>query len=167
MQHSVLKKKSSIAKEAALTLALVLGAMLLIKTFIIGISAVEGTSMENSVKNGDIVVSLKSPILNIYRAADKKSFNKFIRDRVIILDINGVSCIKRCVGVSGDTLLIWNSDFRPDTFIIEEKGIFVLGDNFRNSLDSRSAGQIDISALHGMMLFRIPAGSKSSSGRND
>ncbi len=131
-----------------LIIALVL--IIFIENFIISPFIVNGTSMENFLNNGDIVFALNKRIINFL-------FNKdilikdFIKNRVVILNIDNEYLIKRVVGVEGDTLIFANNQ-ECDTIIVPQKHIFVLGDNFRNSYDSRQIGCIDYKNINGILI---------------
>jgi len=142
-------------REIAITLFLVLAVMLFIKHFVLNISAVNGASMETSINNGDIVISLNRPVLMFMKMINEKTYSGMLRDKIILVNVEGVSCIKRCVGVSGDTLLIYNGPVTADTVIVDDERMFVLGDNFRNSYDSRNTGQLSIKEVNGLMLARF------------
>ena len=144
--------------------------VVLIRTFIVTPVIVSGPSMEPTLKNKDIL------ILN-------KLHKKFNRYDVVVIDakINGKKerIVKRIMGLPGESIEFKNNmfyvngkrlsdDYRGKTndFTLEEVTgyeeipddyYFVMGDNRRNSLDSRDyrIGLVKKSDIIGVPMFRI------------
>ncbi|MBE6655359.1 MAG: signal peptidase I [Ruminococcaceae bacterium] len=151
-------------------LAITATVILLFFSFIARITVVEGGSMENTLLGGDrLIVSdlfytpergdiviIHSPVVNKGEAIVK---------RIIAVEGDTVSIHEDGVYVNGEKLnetdgslgyTINSYPYLPKAPQVIEKGkIFVLGDHRSNSLDSRSFGQVDESAVIGRVLFRI------------
>ena len=144
--------------------------VVLIRTFIVTPVIVSGSSMDPTLKNGEIL------ILN-------KLAKKYNRDDIVVIDVkvNGKKerIVKRIIGLPGETVKYDNNilyingqrthdDFRmktrdydlskyTDYDKIPEGYYFVLGDNRTNSLDSRDPqiGLVKKSQILGKPIFRI------------
>ncbi|MBE6568231.1 MAG: signal peptidase I [Ruminococcaceae bacterium] len=151
-------------------LAIAAAIILLFFSFIARLTVVEGGSMENTLLGGDKLV-----ISNLFYTPDRG-------DIVIVQSpkVNdGVAIVKRVIAVEGDTVAIRKDgvyvngerlnetdgslgytieaySYRPMApQVIGKDKVFVLGDHRSVSLDSRSFGQVDESAVIGRVLFRI------------
>lgn len=116
-------------------------------------SLIYGTSMEPTYKTGAIVWYEKIVLDNIERYD------------VIVFKHNKEKCIKRVIGLGGETIEIKNNIIYIDDVALEEifKGLsfdlektqipigsyFVIGDNREVSIDSRDYGSIEQSAIKG------------------
>ena len=144
--------------------------VVLIRTFIATPVIVSGSSMDPTLKNGQVL------ILN-------KLEKKITRDDIVVIDakINGKKerIVKRIIGLPGETLeykdgfLYINGKRTHDDFVdktrdftlervtgkkkIPENYYFVMGDNRRNSLDSRDTrvGLVKKSDIIGKPILRI------------
>ncbi len=144
--------------------------VVLIRTFIATPVVVSGSSMDPTLKNGQIL------ILN-------KLAKKYNRDDIVVIDANvdgkKERIVKRIIGLPGETvkyenhILYINGNRTHDEFrmitsdydlskytkynIIPEGYYFVLGDNRTNSLDSRDyqIGLVKKSQILGKPIFRI------------
>lgn len=134
--------------------------VVLIRTFIITPVRVDGDSMKNTLKNGDILL--------LYKLG---SINRF---DIIVLDEekDNEKIIKRVIGLPGETIAIKKgkiyindkviddeyaygetSDY--DKVTLEDDEYFILGDNRLISKDSRYFGPIKKSEIKGKIVFRL------------
>ncbi|WNV58099.1 signal peptidase I [Oscillospiraceae bacterium NTUH-002-81] len=137
--------------------------MFVVFRFIIGVSLVNGSSMNPSLKNGDVVVYTR--IVPNYESGDI----------VCIRMPSGEYYIKRVIGLAGDTVEIRdgsvyvNSTVREENYAqgrtetqgdsikypyeVKADRVFVLGDNREESMDSRTFGAVAKSQIRGKVLF--------------
>lgn len=134
--------------------------VVLIRTFIITPVRVDGDSMKNTLKNGDILLLYKLGSIN--------------RLDIIVLDEekDNEKIIKRVIGLPGETVAIKKgkiyindkviddeyaygetSDYDKDT--LEDDEYFILGDNRLISKDSRYFGPIKENEIKGKIVFRL------------
>lgn len=134
--------------------------VVLIRTFIITPVRVDGDSMKNTLKNGDILLLYKLGSIN--------------RLDIIVLDEekDNEKIIKRVIGLPGETVAIKKgkiyindkviddeyaygetSDY--DKVTLEDDEYFILGDNRLISKDSRYFGSIKKSEIKGKIVFRL------------
>ncbi len=134
--------------------------VVLIRTFIITPVRVDGDSMKNTLKNGDILLLYKLGSIN--------------RLDIIVLDEekDNEKIIKRVIGLPGETVAIKKgkiyindkviddkyaygetSDY--DKVTLEDDEYFILGDNRLISKDSRYFGPIKKSEIKGKIVFRL------------
>ena len=134
--------------------------VVLIRTFIITPVRVDGDSMKNTLKNGDILLLCKLGSIN--------------RLDIIVLDEekDNEKIIKRVIGLPGETVAIKKgkiyindkviddeyaygetSDY--DKVTLEDDEYFILGDNRLISKDSRYFGPIKENEIKGKIVFRL------------
>lgn len=134
--------------------------VVLIRTFIITPVRVDGDSMKNTLKNGDILLLYKLGSIN--------------RLDIIVLDEekDNEKIIKRVIGLPGETVAIKKgkiyindkviddeyaygetSDY--DKVTLEDDEYFILGDNRLISKDSRCFGPIKENEIKGKIVFRL------------
>ena len=134
--------------------------VVLIRTFIITPVRVDGDSMKNTLKNGDILLLYKLGSIN--------------RLDIIVLDEekDNEKIIKRVIGLPGETVEIKKgkiyindkviddkyaygetSDY--DKVTLEDDEYFILGDNRLISKDSRYFGPIKENEIKGKIVFRL------------
>ena len=134
--------------------------VVLIRTFIITPVRVDGDSMKNTLKNGDILLLYKLGSIN--------------RLDIIVLDEekDNEKIIKRVIGLPGETVAIKKgkiyindkviddkyaygetSDY--DKVTLEDDEYFILGDNRLISKDSRYFGPIKKNEIKGKIVFRV------------
>ena len=138
-------KKNTI--KEIISYILIIGGVLLLKTFVVSPIIVNGDSMNNTLKDNDIMLLNKLS----YHFEDIERF-----DIVVLKDEDGY-LIKRVIGLPGDIIYYMNNnlyvngvktkeDFahgNTDFFgevHLKDNEYFVLGDNRENSLDSRKMG---------------------------
>lgn len=134
--------------------------VVLIRTFIITPVRVDGDSMKNTLKNGDILLLYKL-----------RSIDRF---DIIVLDEekDNEKIIKRVIGLPGETVAIkkgkiyindkviddeyaygQTSDYNKVT--LKDDEYFILGDNRLISKDSRYFGPIKDNEIKGKIVFRL------------
>ena len=139
---------------------LIILAVVLIRTYIVTPVRVNGESMNNTFKNGDILLLSKM---------DKK----YERMDIVVFTYNGERLIKRIIGLPGEKVKIENNklyingeevkDYRENIEmlnyeleeVIEDNHYFLLGDNRNNSIDSRKLGTKNIENISGKVIFSI------------
>ena len=134
--------------------------VVLIRTFIITPVRVDGDSMKNTLKNGDILL--------LYKLS---SINRF---DIIVLDEekDNEKIIKRVIGLTGDTVAIKKGKIYINDKVIDDEyaygetsdydkvtlgddEYFILGDNRLISKDSRYFGPIKEKEIKGKIVFRL------------
>ena len=151
--------------------------MVVLVLLVAGITAVRTTvavpvriasaSMEPALAAGDVVlVSRSAPDVDELRRGDLVVFDD---------PRNGRRAVKRVIGLPGEEVVILDGvlhvDGRPTeepwidpevvdgsfmrTFWVPQSGVFVLGDNRMNSLDSRDYGPLDADDLEGRVLVTL------------
>lgn len=130
--------------------------VMLVNGFFFSFAQVDGISMQPTFCDGDAV---------IIRYVDD-----YIKDDIVILEIENVYLIKRLIAGPGDELVVngtgvyVNGILVEDTIvsgnigyntIIPEGQYYVMGDNREHSQDSRYFGLIDEAQLLGKVIYRI------------
>lgn len=134
--------------------------VVLIRTFIITPVRVDGDSMKNTLKNGDILLLYKLGSIN--------------RLDIIVLDEekDNEKIIKRVIGLPGETVAIkkgkiyindkvindkyaYGETGDYDKVTLEDDEYFILGDNRLISKDSRYFGPIKENEIKGKIVFRL------------
>ena len=123
-----------------------------------------GTSMDSTISNGEIIVSVKE--------------NNIKRGDIVVFNTEGSPAIKRVVGLPKETIEIKNDGnvyiddkVYHENYIgsktpkgeisfphtIEENSYFLLGDNRFDSYDSRyhKVGDVNINKIRGRVVFSI------------
>ena len=136
------------------------------RIFIFDISLVNGSSMDDTLKNGDIVI------------ARKIWLDHFERGDIVTIQRSGSSgrIVKRIVGLPGETVDIDENGFLfvdgerlSDVYqvevddasypymhlVLDQEEYFVIGDNRANSNDSRYFGAIGIDEIKNIVLLRV------------
>ena len=152
--------KKNVMKNV-LSYVLVIAIALLIKFFIFSPIKVNGTSMEPTLKNGDIMILNEIGYL----------INGVDRFDIVVVNSDGEKIIKRVIGLPGETVeykdnvLYINGEAVVENFehgetkdfslsdinlsVIPNDHYFVLGDNRGNSKDSRVIGAVHKSKISG------------------
>ena len=134
--------------------------VVLIRTFIITPVRVDGDSMKNTLKNGDILL--------LYKLSSIDRFDIIVLDE----EKDNEKIIKRVIGMPGETVAIKKgkiyindkviddeyaygetSDF--DKVTLADDQYFILGDNRLISKDSRYFGPIKENEIKGKIVFRL------------
>jgi len=141
--------------------ALVLAALVAVRTFLLTPVAVHGVSMEPTVHDGTALVAKWTDPADLRRG-----------ELVVFRDPQGTLALKRVVGVAGDDVAIRDAvlevDNRPvsEPYVDESRidgtyfgpvtvptgTIFVMGDNRAPSIDSREYGAIPFRRVVGRVL---------------
>ena len=137
--------------------------VVLIRSYIATPVIVEGDSMNDTLKNGEILLL-------------KKFEKKYQRNDIIVFKYENTKLIKRIIGLPGDNIkykngiLYINDEVTKDEFSpltndfsletldydkIPEGFYFVLGDNRKNSRDSRLIGLVSTKDILGKSDFSI------------
>lgn len=134
--------------------------VVLIRTFIITPVRVDGDSMKNTLKNGDILL--------LYKLSSIDRFDIIVLDE----EKDNEKIIKRVIGLPGETVAIkkgkiyindkviddeyaygQTSDYNKVT--LKDDEYFILGDNRLISKDSRYFGPIKDNEVKGKIVFRL------------
>lgn len=151
-------------KNDILSYVIIILVVVLVRTFIITPVRVVGSSMNKTLKEGEILLLEK---------IDKK----YKRYDIVVIKENNERIIKRIIGMPGESVKIvegviyingesiedkyassYTGDFSLDKFdldVIPEDSYFVLGDNRIVSKDSRLLGPINKKKIQGKAIYRI------------
>lgn len=159
------QRYKKLLKTTFFSLLVVAAISVLIATLFLPVLEIYGNSMNPTLENGEIVVSVKTDDLN--------------RGDICCFYYNNQILVKRVIGTAGDTIVIEKdgtvivNDVLLDEPYINEKAegesdiqypytvpentVFVLGDNRETSVDSRNAliGCIDVEEIVGKIVFRV------------
>lgn len=134
--------------------------VILIRTFIITPVRVDGDSMKNTLKNGDILL--------LYKLSSIDRFDIIVLDE----EKDNEKIIKRVIGLPGETVAIKNGKIYINDKVIDDEyaygettdynkvtlkddEYFILGDNRLISKDSRYFGPIKDNEIKGKIVFRL------------
>lgn len=159
------QRYKKLLKTTFFSLLVVAAISVLIATLFLPVLEIYGNSMNPTLKNGEIVVSIKTDNLK--------------RGDICCFYYNNQILVKRVIGTAGDTVVIEKdgtvtvNDILLDEPYINEKAegesdiqypytvpentVFVLGDNRATSVDSRNAliGCINVEEIVGKIVFRV------------
>lgn len=160
--------RKSPMRELLETIILALVVALVIRTFIVEVYRVDGSSMENTLHTEERVLvnkflyrwNIREPqygdiIVFKYPRQPDRDFIK----RVVALADDTVELKQGKVFVNGkpfpevETVRMTNDDFGPYT--VPAESVFVLGDNRNNSEDSRIFRQVPLQNIRGLAFARI------------
>ncbi len=152
-----------IVKEYWIYVAIIV-VILLIKSYVIAPIVVNGTSMDSTLRDGDLMLLNKFE----YEVSDIHRFD------IVVVKHDGKHIIKRVIGMPGDSvkcednILYINGKVYAEEYLdpgtetqdfeiaeIAEGYYFVLGDNREVSLDSRSIGPVKESDIEGHAFFTL------------
>jgi len=165
-ERPAVKRKSPV-RELVETLVLALLLALVIRTFVVEVYQVSGSSMTNTLHDHERVLVNKF-IYHVLRDPEPGDIIVFQYPRQPERDF-----IKRVVAVAGDTVEMRGGevyvngepfpevstvrlsagDFGP--YVVPEDSVFVLGDNRSNSEDSRYFGEVPLEYIRGLAFARI------------
>lgn len=134
--------------------------VVLIRTFIITPVRVDGDSMKNTLKNGDILL--------LYKLSSIDRFDIIVLDE----EKDNEKIIKRVIGLPGETVAIKKEKIYINDKVIDDEyaygetsdynkvtlkddEYFILGDNRLISKDSRYFGPIKDNEIKGKIVFRL------------
>lgn len=137
-------------KKEYLGYAIVILLVILLRTFIITPVMVNGTSMDTTLHDGDVMILSKVDYV----------FNDIERFDIVVIKRPNDKLIKRVIGMPGETIEIKDNKLYVDDVLVEQDFLdkdnltqdfketlktcyFVMGDNRRDSLDSRSFGCVN------------------------
>ena len=149
--------------KTILPYAIIVAVVILIRTFVLTPVIVSGTSMDDTLKNGELLLL-------------KKYDKNFERFDIVVFDYGDSKLVKRIIGLPGETLeykdgiLYINGKETEDPFasstkdfkltdlnidVIPEDYYLVMGDNRSNSSDSRIIGPISKDTINGTTSFSL------------
>ena len=134
--------------------------VVLIRTFIITPVRVDGDSMKNTLKNGDILLLYKLGSINRLDiiVLDEEKDNEKIIKRVIGLPGETVAIKKGKIYINDkviDDKYVYGETSDYDKVTLEDDEYFILGDNRLISKDSRYFGPIKENEIKGKIVFRL------------
>lgn len=165
LRERYMQKYKKVLKSTFASLIVVAAIAVLIATLLLPVLQIQGTSMEPTLNDGEIVVLIKTPKLKRGQLCCFSYQNKFL--------------IKRVIGVPGDSIVIddegyvyVNDELIDEPYIIDrsigecdisfpiyvtENHYFILGDHRSTSIDSRSSviGLVSSDQVLGKIVFRI------------
>lgn len=136
------------------------------RIFIFDVNVVNGSSMDDTLKNGDVVI------------ARKIWLDHFERGNIVTIQRSGSSgrLVKRIVGLPGETIdidenglisvdgeliddqyqvQVSNASYPYMHLVLGQDEYFIIGDNRTNSNDSRYFGAIGVDEIKDIILLRV------------
>lgn len=134
--------------------------VVLIRTFIITPVRVDGDSMKNTLKNGDILLLYKLSSIDRFDiiVLDEEKDNEKIIKRVIGLPGETVAIKKGKIYINDkviDDVYAYGQTSDYDKVTLKDDEYFILGDNRLISKDSRYFGPIKDNEIKGKIVFRL------------
>lgn len=165
-------------RELVETLLLALVIALVVRTFVVEVYRVEGSSMERTLHNGERVLVnkflydwIRSPApgdIIVFRYPREPDRN-FIK-RVVGIAGDRVELRSGKVYVNGQLLpeppSVISTDMDSQEKVVPEDSVWVLGDNRNNSEDSRYFGEVPLKNIRGMAFYRFWPPQKMSGFEN-
>ena len=151
-------------KKDALSYLVIILVVVLIRTFIITPIRVVGSSMDKTLKQGEILLLEK--VDKSYKRYDIvviKEGNERIIKRIIGMPGESVKIVEGVIYINGEAIddkhaSSYTENFSLSKFdleVIPEDSYFVLGDNRKISKDSRLLGPINKKQIQGKAIYRI------------
>lgn len=151
-------------KKDALSYLVIILVVVLIRTFIITPIRVVGSSMDKTLKQGEILLLEK--VDKSYKRYDIvviKEGNERIIKRIIGMPGESIKIVEGVIYINGEAIedkyaSTYTEDFSLSKFdleVIPEDSYFVLGDNRKISKDSRLLGPINKKQIQGKAIYRI------------
>lgn len=151
-------------KKDALSYLVIILVVVLIRTFIITPIRVVGSSMDKTLKQGEILLLEK--VDKSYKRYDIvviKEGNERIIKRIIGMPGESIKIVEGVIYINGEAIedkyaSTYTEDFSLSKFdleVIPEDSYFVLGDNRKVSKDSRLLGPINKKQIQGKAIYRI------------
>ncbi len=150
--------------KACIPYVIIVAVVLLIRTFIVTPVRVNGTSMDPTLQNNEVLLL-------------KKYDHNYSRFDIVVLNYNGEKLVKRIVGLPGEHVKYENNILYIDGEVVEEPFLddytsdfdltslgvttipdhyyFVMGDNRNNSTDSRIIGLVSKDNIIGSTDFAL------------
>lgn len=146
-----------------------------IKLFILDILQVSGTSMEGTIHNESVIAvnRLAYGISIPFTSSLIVQWNKPKRDEIVIYLYNNKIVVKRCAAVEGDsldysdesgyslltggkkiTLTFQQYDQMKNYSFVPKGYILAVGDNYLNSIDSRTYGFVPVKNVLGKVIWK-------------
>lgn len=160
---NILIPKFGSYKKAMIVTCAVFICILLFRSHVIGREIISGSSMEDTLFDGDICWSQK-----IFWEKNLQRYD------IVIAKLRHKMVVKRIIGIPGDHLEIRNNQvyingkkinekYRKETefagkgrsIILKKDEYFLIGDNRRISYDSRNYGSVKKEEIKGILRFRI------------
>ncbi len=170
-KEEIKKENKILAKiKEIIPYILVIIVVLFVKAYIISPIQVNGESMDDTLKSGDVMILNKLQ----YKRNGVKRFD------IVVIKSHGTHIIKRVIGLPGDVIEVKDNKLYINDKAYDEKYLskgtvtedfelgelldsdkvpknkyFVMGDNREKSLDSRIIGFIDEDDIEGIATFTI------------
>lgn len=167
MKHETrLGERTNIIRDWLLPMMMAVLIVMLIRTFVFDVNVVRGTSMNESLSSGDIMIARKFGLDRIERG-----------DIVTVVGVMDEGLIvKRVIGLPGETVHIdsngivyINGEMLPDGYQEETPGLlseypdvilgddefYLMGDNRMNSYDSRFFGPVKRKNIRDVAVMRV------------
>jgi len=114
---------------------------------------IKGNSMSSTFNDGDISFFIPAKTYSIFKNIFNSKDYTFLKDKNVIVEHGNKKIIKRCVGVPFDTLIFFDDYGKEKKVIVPQDSFFVIGDNFRDSYDSRNFGFVGLNEIKGIIVF--------------